>query len=559
MTTVVPGLTSIVIPTHNHADYLADAIASALAQSAAVEVLVVDDGSTDDTESVCIRASRGDVRLKRYRQEHRGPSAARNVGIENATGEFVMFLDSDDVISPEKVARQLEAFTPDVGWVLCDVLIDDAGKGRSELASARYDYGRKGLGGWIAALLEPANFIPIMAPLVRRSVLTDIRFADTDDGTPEDWRFWQKVARVARVRYVPEVLATYRKRKAGRNRLPKRARAVVPNIVEPLRLNLGCGTPGTASWHPIAGFVNLDKSMDWRFEDGLPNFVDHSVAGITISHSLMYLAEEHWPAFLSECSRVLTEGGVIRITEDDAVHPESSRRGGWRGSDPAVTLTSPEFVQRYLQRAGLIAHRMPRNESLYRDNSLCQSQHGDPPHVFFVEGVKLPGTLFAPHSDDETLFAAFTILRYRPRVVVCYPSAGDYGETAIREAETREAMSVLGAGPVEQWQGGDLVAAMRAFDARVHPVRVWAPHPHASHPDHVAVARAALEVFGARVRQYHTYDVGGKVRRGLPVEFEVGWVEQKHRALLRYESQIRHPRAHRFFTWDLDEYQAVSE
>ena len=335
-----------------------------------------------------------------------------------------------------------------------------------------------------------------------------------------------------------------------------KARKVCPNLTEPLRLNLGCGNPSEASWHPIDGMVNLDKSLGWSFEDGLGEFVDHSVYGITISHSLMYVALEHWPKVFSEFTRVLAPGGVIRITEDVTDDRRSSRFGGWKGSDPAVTLTSAALVKEHLERAGLVAREVSRDETQFSDRSLCQAQHGDPPHVFFVEGLKLNGTLFAPHADDETLFASFTILKYRPRVIVCYPSAGDYGDTAQREQETRDAMSVLGGGPVEQWNGADLVAQMRAFDERVHPVRVWAPHPNASHPDHVAVAVAALQVFGQRVHQYHTYNERGKVRDGREVAFEPAWIQHKLRALARYTTQIGHPRAHRFFLEDLREFAA---
>jgi GT2 family glycosyltransferase len=550
-------LTSIIIPTYNHARFLPDAIESALAQTAPVEVIVVDDASTDDTSQVARTIAARDSRVQYVRQhggqgQNLGPSVARNAGLNLARGEFIMLLDADDVIAPSKVETQLAAFTDEVGWVLCDVRIEDAGRGFTELASARYDYGRKQLGGWIAPLLEPANFIPIMSPLVRRSVLEDIRFFDTEDGTPEDWRFWQRVAAAARCRYVPAVLATYRKQKHGRNRLPKAARAVVPNIEQPLRLNLGCGTPGTRSWHPVPGFVNLDKSLDWRFEDGLPQFQDRSVAGITISHALMYVPEAAWPKVFAEFARVLAPGGVLRVTEDETKDPASPRFGGWKGSDPAVTLTHPAMMREAMERAGLRVVDVDRETTTYRDRSLMQAQHGDP--VFFIEGIREVGVLFSPHADDETLFAAFTILRHRPDVVICYGSSGDYGATDVRTAETREAMSVLGGGPVEQWAGGDLVARMRAYEARVKPARVWAPHPNASHPDHRAVAAAALEVFGPRLQQYHTYDAGGKVRAGRPVEFDPAWVAQKHRALLRYESQIAHPRACQFFTWDLLEY-----
>jgi hypothetical protein len=350
------------------------------------------------------------------------------------------------------------------------------------------------------------------------------------------------------------VLATYRKSRTGRSRIPKAARYVVRNIVPPLRLNLGCGTQGTGSWHPSAGMVNLDKSMGWRFEDGLGDFVSGSVAGITVSHALMYVALADWPKCFREFSRVLEPGGVIRITEDSTSDPRSARCGGWKGSQPAITLTDPAMMRRHLEAFGFAVHDVAVNETKYRDHSLCQRNHGLPPDVFFIEGIRLSSVLFAPHNDDETLFAAFTVLRHRPHVIVCYPSPPDYGDAKAREAETREAMAVLGGDPVEQWQGDNLVAQMRELDARVQPSVVFAPHPQSSHPQHVAVAEAAADVFGARVRTYHTYDAGGKVRSAQPVPYEPAWVQAKLSALLRYQSQLNHPRAYQFFAWDLAEY-----
>lgn len=548
------GLTTIVIPTYQHAAVVCEAIRSALAQNSAVEVIVIDDGSTDNTAAAI--ADIRDERLTYVYQKQAGPSAARNFGIEAARGEFVMFLDADDLIAPNKVETQLAEMVDGVGWVLCDVRIEDEARNEVVNASARYRYDYQELDGWIRPKLEPANLIPIMSPLIRRSVLGDsIRFDDSK--VPEDWHFWLTVASSARVRYVPKVLATYRKKRTGRSRLPKASRMVSRNIVQPLRLNLGCGTPNTRSWHPIAGMVNLDKSMGWAFEDGLGEFVDHSVHGISVSHALMYSPESAWPYVFSEFSRVLADGGVIRITEDDTEHPDSSRRGGWKGSQPAVTNASPALVRAYLERAGLMVYDVDEKTTKYKDRSLCQAQHGAPPDVFFVEGVKLPGTVFVPHSDDEALFCSFTLLRYRPRLIVCFPSSGDYGETSVREAETREAASILGAQAVEQWQGGDLrdlVRQMQAFDRERHPVRVWAPDQKTSHPDHLAVARAAAQVFGDRLTTFHTYDRNGKVRDGTCVPFEPQWLQHKLRALARYKTQIEHPRAHVFFTADMLEY-----
>lgn len=161
---------------------------------------------------------------------------------------------------------------------------------------------------------------------------------------------------------------------------------------------------------------------------------------------------------------------------------------------------------------------------------------------------------FSPHQDDETLFAAFTLIRERPLVVVCFPSDPAYGDTATRLSETRAAVEILGAGPVEQWTGGDLEAQMRVLDRQVHPVRVWAPDIETSHPEHLAVHMAARHVFGDRLITYHTYIDGEKVTSPYVVPFEPAWVAQKLRALCRYQTQLQHPRAHRFFLNDLFEY-----
>jgi len=98
-------LVSTIIPTYNRADLVSEAIDSVLRQSYPnVEVIVVDDGSTDDT---CDRLKRYGTRVRLISQSNAGPSAARNRGIAAARGELIAFLDSDDLWLPEKLERQV--------------------------------------------------------------------------------------------------------------------------------------------------------------------------------------------------------------------------------------------------------------------------------------------------------------------------------------------------------------------------------------------------------------------------------------------------------------------
>lgn len=209
---MIPGLTSIVIPTYQHGAFVLDAIACALVQTAMVEVIVIDDGSTDSTVTVLDRVD--DSRVMIVPGAHRGVAAARNTGIEFASGEFIQFLDADDEIAPTKIERQIAVLDADqtLGWTFCDTRIVEVG-GREELASDRYGYAAIGA---IDEELTRRNFIPVHAPLIRRSALGDhLRFPVGEQ--LEDWALWRALAAASPVRYVGEVLCAYLKRRRGRN------------------------------------------------------------------------------------------------------------------------------------------------------------------------------------------------------------------------------------------------------------------------------------------------------------------------------------------------------
>lgn len=95
-------LISVIIPVYNSARYIKECINSILEQSYTVfEVILIDDGSADDSVEICRELSRADHRIRLLRQEHQGVSAARNYGIREANGKYLFFIDSDDMIHPQ--------------------------------------------------------------------------------------------------------------------------------------------------------------------------------------------------------------------------------------------------------------------------------------------------------------------------------------------------------------------------------------------------------------------------------------------------------------------------
>lgn len=204
---------TVVIPCFNQSRFLPAAVASVRAQSYdRVECLVVNDGSTDETASV---ASAMAVRL--LEQPNRGVSAARNAGLSATRTDLVVFLDADDELLPDAIARAAEALAddPDAALVVgrCEVMAAD---GRSLPAfhdavdTARlYDE-------WLAR-----NFVWTPgAAMFRRSALADLGGFPLRVGPAADYAVYLRFARAGRVRLVPHELVRYRQHDASMSRDP---------------------------------------------------------------------------------------------------------------------------------------------------------------------------------------------------------------------------------------------------------------------------------------------------------------------------------------------------
>jgi GT2 family glycosyltransferase len=255
---------SAIIPAWNAAPYLGDAVRSALAQEGAeVEVVVVDDGSTDATPAVI--ASFGG-RIRSVRQENRGLPAARNAGIAAATGELIAFLDADDTWEPAKSRLQVAhlAAHPRCGLVFCDVYRIDAGGRR--IAPI--------LGAQAAAVpsgrcfdrLFLGNFVLVPAVMVRRSVLEQVGPRGPFDETLrscEDYDLWLRIAEVAEIGIVPQPLASWREHAGQMSRHRDRMLACEIQVLEGA-LRRSPGLAGRLGRQVARRFARLCDESGWH-------------------------------------------------------------------------------------------------------------------------------------------------------------------------------------------------------------------------------------------------------------------------------------------------------
>jgi len=197
---------SIIIPAYNAAAYVAQTIESALNQTHPhCEIIVVDDGSTDDTAMIAEQYS-----VTVIRQQNQGVALARNTGIAHATGDYFQFLDADDWLLPEKIAASLRYFQqhPTADIIYTDYEVRD-GDMQTRLPNPEIDYREGQLFEYFLNLTSTMFKLP--CPLVKRSIVESVNgFRDGMQGV-EDWNFWVRVAHHgAEFRYLDQVLVVYR-------------------------------------------------------------------------------------------------------------------------------------------------------------------------------------------------------------------------------------------------------------------------------------------------------------------------------------------------------------
>ncbi len=198
---------TIVVPTHNRRPLLSAAIDAILQQrDVSFEVVVVNDGSSDDTKPWLERLQAQDSRIRTVHHERaRRMSAARNAGIMRAAARWVAFCDDDDLWAPDKLARQLEALRESSARWGCTgaVLVDE----RLDIVGHHYVKG-----GRVLAELLTANVVPSggSSVIAETALLKELCGFDEALQTSEDWDLWIRLAKHSPLAAVERPLIAYR-------------------------------------------------------------------------------------------------------------------------------------------------------------------------------------------------------------------------------------------------------------------------------------------------------------------------------------------------------------
>lgn len=204
---------SVIIPAYNVKEYLPGCVASVSAQAATGdEIILVDDGSTDGTAALCDEIAAGDERIHVVHKANGGLSSARNAGIDAARGEYLLFLDGDDSLSPDALAtlRQAVASNPEADFIQFLYLETDGAKpfSSSTEASSEIETITDRHEMFARLITRGGVYASACTKLIKRHIFSDIRFTEGLKHEDEDFTT-RLLASCRSVAYLERVLYLY--------------------------------------------------------------------------------------------------------------------------------------------------------------------------------------------------------------------------------------------------------------------------------------------------------------------------------------------------------------
>ena len=197
---------SIIIPTYNSAKYIPDAINSILNQTFKdYEIIIVDDGSTDNTREIL---NKYNSKIRYIYQENKGPSAARNIGIKNAKGKYIAFLDADDIWLPDKLQRQMKLFANEssVSFVYTSSYIMNE-NGFILRKMQCYNRSRRKI---LNELYLSKSIGNTSSTIIKKECFDKVGLFDETLTVAEDWDMWLRICQRFRFKCIDEPLVMTR-------------------------------------------------------------------------------------------------------------------------------------------------------------------------------------------------------------------------------------------------------------------------------------------------------------------------------------------------------------
>lgn len=214
---------SVVIPTYNQARFVVEAIESVLNQTFQdLKIIVVDDGSTDDTKEALKKFG---SKICYIYQENQGDAAARNTGIRAAKGEFIAFLDHDDLWLPDKLSIQMDAFSKnkEIGLVYTDYVVFGQGREPSKSDKVRYS-------GWVFNQLFKHIFILSSGVVYKKECFNNCGLFDETFSVSSDYDMWLRISAEYKFLFIDRPLFKRRMHSANLSSMPIKA------ILEPSKI-----------------------------------------------------------------------------------------------------------------------------------------------------------------------------------------------------------------------------------------------------------------------------------------------------------------------------------
>lgn len=309
----VDTLVSILTPTFNHGRFLADCLDSVLAQEYTHwELVVLDDGSLDDTVCIATDYANRDPRIQVFTRENKGPeqlASLYNKGLELTSGEWIAILEGDDIWPAGKLERQVGGAVPEAALTFGRCIIVDS-VGVPVIAPRQQVslevMANSPIGSAFAAFIRQTNFVPAVTAMVRRKSLMEIGGFRQGTGMMQvDFPTWCTLAARFPFQYFDEVLGFWRRHESS----------ITSTRMAEMVVSKGQFLEAFIEEHPeIAAVIEREHEIDWRavLQDAASEFwIQWKTAQQKLQVSDFKAARYHYQRALSSAVGIRRKGMAL--------------------------------------------------------------------------------------------------------------------------------------------------------------------------------------------------------------------------------------------------------